>query len=639
MRNLPSNPNEPADILQHAERLMTEGKYTQALETVEVLSSLNDLTTNDQVSIDLLKSRILICKGDFQEGLELSETVFQEVQHLRIALAELDASIIKADALENLGKYDESLEVITQCFQLLNTLEQLTTPTIENQRASLLYLKGRNYWRKGELDQSFENLKESLAISKDIDNKLVMTLSLRNLGIISSTKGDMDQALNYYQESLTVSDEFGFFKGRFYSRFNIGWIYTLKGDLDKALECFQQILTLSEKLDYQKGMALSHNGIAMVYRSKIDLDKSRAHFQQELAIHEEFGDLPQVANTISIIGFMHYYNGDLRLALKSHKRSLEMFEQLEDELSKAQALMGIADVYRCRGELAEALSYYQKTLDICKSLNAHSANPYRYALRYMGKIYYEKKEIDIALECYLKALDFAEKMADTADIVYLSFFLILISLEAERTEHIENLLKKSHQTVKIRDMNYLFTSTVDKLSQATVLKSSKRIAARFKAQQLLEEIVEEGSDFEIWLTAMLFLCDMLLDELQAFGETKIIEEIEKLVHKMESIAQKQRSLSILIELDILRAKLAFILGSSENAFNLLEKAQELASAKGMALLVHKATLQETTIKSKFEKWEEFLHQNASLRKKIEQTQIQDYLKNALAIAKAGQNGR
>lgn len=131
-------------------------------------------------------------------------------------------------------------------------------------------------------------------------------------------------------------------------------------------------------------------------------------------------------------------------------------------------------------------------------------------------------------------------------------------------------------------------SAVDKLSSATVLKNTKRIASRSKAQQILEGIVEEGSDFEIWLIAMLFLCDLLLEELQAFGETGIIDEIEELVQKMDEIARKQRSLSILIELDILRAKLAFILGSSVKAFELLEEAQKIASDKGMELLVHKA---------------------------------------------------
>ncbi|MFX0173178.1 MAG: hypothetical protein ACFE9L_14880 [Candidatus Hodarchaeota archaeon] len=120
------------------------------------------------------------------------------------------------------------------------------------------------------------------------------------------------------------------------------------------------------------------------------------------------------------------------------------------------------------------------------------------------------------------------------------------------------------------------------------MKNTKRIASRSKAQQILEGIVEEGSDFEIWLIAMLFLCDLLLEELQAFGETGIIDEIEELVQKMDEIARKQRSLSILIELDILRAKLAFILGSSVKAFELLEEAQKIASDKGMELLVHKA---------------------------------------------------
>ncbi|MFX0208427.1 MAG: tetratricopeptide repeat protein [Candidatus Hodarchaeota archaeon] len=632
---MPRNAHWVSGRVQEVVQLMNEAKYDDALEVIELFSRREDVGGEEQLSANLLRSQVLIQKGNFQGGLELAKKVLKKRQQLRAFLIEVDACIIKAEALENLGKFDESLKAIQQGETLIDNQSELLPQIAEQQRASLLYLKGRNQWRKGDLDPSMENLKQSLTIGKRSNNKNVIALSLRNIGLIYHNKGILDQALEYYQQSLTQSDEISFFKGKIFARNNIGWIKLSKGALDQALECFQQSLTLCEEVNYKPGIAYSHLGIASVYRSKIELDKTITHLLKELAIYEELGDLNQTARTISNIGAIHYYKGDLKLAMEYHSQSLELFIQIGDEQSKAQALAGFGDVYRCRGELDQALSYYRKSLDICEGLNAQNAIPYRYSLRYMGKIYYEKNDINKALKNLQKALDIAEKTSDYADISYLCFLLILTYLEINQTKKIDNLLQKSHKNVDNRNVDHLFVTAVDKLSNATVLKNIKRIASRSKAQQILEEIIEEGSDFEIWLTAMLFLCDLLLEELQAFGETDIIDEIEELVQKMDEIARKQRSLSILIELDILRAKLAFILGSSVKAFELLEKAQEIASDKGMDLLVNKALSQKDAIKNKFDEWEEFLRQNTSLKERIDQLELQEYLADALALAKAG----
>ncbi|MFX0182322.1 MAG: tetratricopeptide repeat protein [Candidatus Hodarchaeota archaeon] len=632
---MPRNEHWGSDRFQEIKQLMNEAKYDEALNIIELFSSKDDVGEEELLSVNLLACHILIQKRNFQEGLELAESILKESQRLGASLIEIDACIIKAEALENLVKYDESLKVIQQGETLIKTKTELLPLMVEYRRASLLYLKGRNQWRKGDLDPSMDNLKKSLTIGRKSNNKKVVALSLRNIGLIYHNKGILDQALEYYQQSLIQSDEISFFEGKVFAQNNIGWIKLGKGDLDQALECFQQSLTLCGEINYKPGIAYSHQGIAFVYRSNIELDKTITHLHKELSIYEELGDLNQIARTINYIGAIHYYKGDLKLALECHSQSFEMFTQIGDEQSKAQALAGFGDVYRCRGELDQALSYYRKSLDICEALNAQNAIPYRYSLRYMGKIYYEKNEINNALKHLQKALDIAEKTSDYADISYLCFLLILAYLEINQTEEIENLLEKSHKTTNDRTAEYRFISAVDKLSNATVLKNSKRIASRSKAQQIFEEIVEEGSDFEIWLIAMLFLCDLLLEELQAFGDTGIIDEIEELVQKMDGIARKQRSLSILIELDILRAKLAFILGSSVKAFELLEKAQEIASEKGMELLVQKALAQKDAIKNKFDEWEEFLRQNTSLKERIDKVELQEYLVDALALAKAG----
>ncbi|MFX0173176.1 MAG: hypothetical protein ACFE9L_14870 [Candidatus Hodarchaeota archaeon] len=122
---MPRNQCWDSERLQEIVQLMSEAKYDEVLDAIEYFSGKEEVGGEKQFSVNLLKGQILIKKGNFQEGLELAEKTLKETQRLETSLTEVDAFIIKAEALENLGKYDESIDIIQQGELLLENQTKL----------------------------------------------------------------------------------------------------------------------------------------------------------------------------------------------------------------------------------------------------------------------------------------------------------------------------------------------------------------------------------------------------------------------------------------------------------------------------------------------------------------------------------
>ncbi len=88
--------------LQHAEELLTQMKYNQALPIVERIEKKETLTPDDLLTCQILKSQILTGKGVYEEGRRLAEGALTESQRQRKTLHEVDACIALAAALEAL---------------------------------------------------------------------------------------------------------------------------------------------------------------------------------------------------------------------------------------------------------------------------------------------------------------------------------------------------------------------------------------------------------------------------------------------------------------------------------------------------------------------------------------------------------
>ncbi|MFX0065800.1 MAG: tetratricopeptide repeat protein [Candidatus Hermodarchaeota archaeon] len=317
-------PHTDSNTLILAEKLLSEGKFDEALQIINTLEKQKILESSDWFEGQLLKSSLLNKQGKYEEALELAKLILDETRERENYLQSVDALTIMADALTFLGRLDEGLEILIQGTDALKTLSQVqksksprriffrrqdrkpestkkfseSSEEIARRKALLLYQQGIIYGRKGNLDQALEHHERGLVLKRTFSNKQDIAHSLNNIGIIYWQKGSLNKALKYYEESLEFYEELSDKQNIAKSLNNIGIVHMTKGDLDQALKCLQQSLRLIKKIGSKHHIAATLGNIGEIYYQQGDLNQALNYYQQSLTLREEIKDNLQTSEAL-----------------------------------------------------------------------------------------------------------------------------------------------------------------------------------------------------------------------------------------------------------------------------------------------------------------------------------------------------
>jgi tetratricopeptide (TPR) repeat protein len=620
-------------------------KYNQALSIVESIEKKESLTQDDLLTCQIFKSQILTGKGVYKEGRRLAEAALTESQRQGKTLHEIDARLALAAALDELFKFEESLKQIHYCEQTLFILKD-DPVSLNRRKAALLFQKGRSLWWNNDPERALGSLQESLTLYEEGDNKHAIADCLRNIGNCYYHMGDPDRYFEYQQRSLALSKEINNKLMMVYCLNNIGLYYRdEKHDTAKGLEYLQQCLAIGEELDVKSRIAFCLHSIGETYLVMGDLEHANASFQKLLAIVEEIGDKGMLANYLRTIGLNYLMQGaGIDQALEYLRKSLTIFEEVEDKEGIARTYDIIGWGYRFKGELEQALEYSHKGL----SKHEEIADPLDrvWSLNNLAMIYHAKGELEAAYEYSTKALSLGEESGNEWAAAYALFSLVSLSLETNQkkeaknySQQLQTLHTQGYQAEKMRRGLFRPITSIGqyaKLAEALILKTSPRLKDKVKAQEILEHIAEETSmTFEITATAMLNLCDLYIFELKASGEKTVLLETTTLVRRLTTRARQQHSFSSVVDALILQAKLVMVEGDLTLATQLLDQAQLTAEEKGLTRLGEKATMESQLLEAQYDNWQHLIESNAPYTTRLAQAQVEDYLTEALKLARAG----
>lgn len=250
----------------------------------------------------------------------------------------------------------------------------------------------------------------------------------------------------------------------------------------------------------------------------------------------------------------------------------------------------------------------------------------------MGDAYFKKRELGKSITYLTRALEKRQEIGDKLDIAESLFTLIVVFVERNNRDKAKEILKNLSQI-----NNELTSKQVNlksRLAEGIILKGSNRMKDKMKAQQIYEDILsEEVFDHTLIVLTLLNLCEILIIELQSLQDAEVLEEINQLVNRLHEIAKLQQSYQLLTEVHIIKSRLALIDNQVDEAVALLDEVLTLVEAKNLDYLSTKITSQRVFIMSQIETWSDLASQNVSLRKMIEQTQLQDYIKTSQQIVR------
>ncbi len=218
---------------------------------------------------------------------------------------------------------------------------------------------GHLAWSRGEPGEALEQLRASVAISRDLDWHAQAAPTMGKIADILYRRGELDEALRIRREEmLPVYDKLGDVRARAVTMGKIADILESRGELNKALRIRrQEQLPIYDKLGDVHSRAVTMGKIADILQSRGELDEVlRIRRQEQLPVYDRLGDVRSRAVTMGRIADILESRGELDEALRIRRQEeLPVYDKLGDVRLRAVTMGNIADILYRRGELDEAL--------------------------------------------------------------------------------------------------------------------------------------------------------------------------------------------------------------------------------------------------------------------------------------------
>jgi tetratricopeptide (TPR) repeat protein len=174
---------------------------------------------------------------------------------------------------------------------------------------------------------------ESLAISRELGDRMGIGSELRNLGSVAMAQGDIASARALFEESLAISRELGNRVGISHSLAYLGSVAIKKGDYPDARALLEESLAISRELGNRLGIAHALHNLGEVAFERGDYPGARKLFKEGLVIWRELGLRAGIGDSLeALAAVVGALGGPLRAA-----RIWGAAERLREEIGAPQS--------------------------------------------------------------------------------------------------------------------------------------------------------------------------------------------------------------------------------------------------------------------------------------------------------------
>jgi hypothetical protein len=177
----------------------------------------------------------------------------------------------------------------------------------------------------------------------------------------------------------------------------------------------------------------------------------------------------------------------------------------------------------------------------------------------------------------------------------------------------------------LRQQNPVITQQY-KIAKALILNEKNRLSDRFMALKLFREIVNEKIvKFELTVTAMVYLSQLLLFELELSNNHSVLSDIVDLLTRLMNIAKSQKSNWLIVEAYLIQTKLALVELDIDRAQHYIRQAQEVVNEKNLSKLANVVSAEQDVLIMQLHNWEKFIASKPSMKEKIQFTRIEELI--------------
>lgn len=283
----------------------------------------------------------------------------------------------KAQAYQNIGKYDSSIHTISS---YLLSEDRLFTDS--NELFNILRIQSENYRVKEQYDLSLTLLLEILSFhERTLDTIKIIANHIQLVEFYRSTE-DHHQALNFAYKCEKLLDNHSNsnldLKARLYNR--KAAVFTQIGQqIDSAISLSQAVIAIAKVLGNKELLASSYNELGFLYFN-LEKDSAMHYFNRSVSIYEELKNYRYAVSVKANIA--RYYNSK-----KYFQKALAIYDSILLISLPNKYLMVSAESYEFQSKIYSEIGDYKKALEA-------SNNSWRYRAM-LKKIQNEKRLAEI----------------------------------------------------------------------------------------------------------------------------------------------------------------------------------------------------------------------------------------------------
>ncbi|MCK4642283.1 tetratricopeptide repeat protein [bacterium] len=345
--------------------LRFKGDYKESATTYEKMLEYSQ-TTEDAVKAMISLADVTEIFGDYKRTLSILKDAekrldaeLQDDIMLRSKLYAIRCSLkrIRGDSAAAIAEGKKSL-IIEKLLQTGDEhVKRLAIKSFNN--------LGLAYWNSGELDTALKYFYKCVDISKDIDDKFLISTIYSNMGIIFQYKNDPDTAKEYYMRSLEVSLEIGHKRSISISYGNIGTLYYDEEKYAEAFEYFQKDIKLASEIGDRRGLGIAYGNLANIYDARGEYEEAIEYYLKYLSISEEVDFKMGISISAGNIGETYVKLGEIEKGKEHFQRSLEVSIEIGDHEGELIALENLGEIYLNCGALKTAAEYLNGAYEKC----------------------------------------------------------------------------------------------------------------------------------------------------------------------------------------------------------------------------------------------------------------------------------
>ncbi len=328
----------------------------------------------------------------------------------------------------------------------------------------------------------------------------------------------------------------------------------------------------------------------------------------------------------------YYANGDWEHSMRLYKETLEILDSIDNERYKLWSYGGLAQIYILQGEYERAHQALKERLSLSLDLKHKRAIVESHNL--LGKFYYNQGDLVKAQFHFEEAIARVDSINSDKSL-YLShahFGLCQINLDQDKLDAAKAnwLLLK---TIGKKDVK-IWSKILSKLAEAQILSKSKRFKEKSEAQMLLNEILKDSSvNIELKYTTKLILINLLLEEISILGDEDLYQNTKLLLDDLDTLVNQWNFPPAQVNALMLKSSFSLVDSEIDQAFRDLDVALGIAEKNKLPALEHKVLDRQKELLQEFSKWKEIIETDTSLKDRLENANVEFYLKDALKIVK------